>query len=161
MPPYLSPAWLQAFNTALAGLDLTEAVAAAGTGSLTASLGTFGVAQVVTDAPSGTQAADGTLRTVLTVDAGQITLTADPAGTLPANVTMVLTYADALAIARGELEPADALAAGRVRVRGELAVLVAGQAVLSAASAALGQTLTDLTDLDDTTDTTDTTDPDG
>jgi putative sterol carrier protein len=62
---------------------------------------------------------------------------------------MVLTYEDALAIARGELRPADALAAGRVRVRGELSVLVAGQAVLNAASVALGRTLTDLTDLTD------------
>ena len=49
----------------------------------------------------------------------------------------------------GNCDPADALAAGRVRVRGELAVLVAGQAVLNAASAALGRTLTDLTDLTD------------
>ncbi len=32
--------------------------------------------------------------------------------------TIVLGYADALAMARGELDPADALAAGRVRVRG-------------------------------------------
>jgi SCP-2 sterol transfer family len=155
MPPYLSPAWVLAFNAALADLDLHEAVAAAGAGSLTASQGTFGVAQVVTDAPPSTGAEGGTLRTVLTVDAGRLTLAADPAGTLPVNVTMVLTYADAIAIARGDLEPADALAAGRVRVRGELAVLVAGQAVLQAASAALGPTLTDLTDLTDLDDATD------
>jgi hypothetical protein len=37
-----------------------------------------------------------------------------------------------------------------VRVRGELAVLVAGQSVLNAASLALGRTLTDLTDQGDT-----------
>jgi hypothetical protein len=161
MPPYLSPAWVQAFNAALAGLDLTDAIAAAGAGSLTASRGTFGVAQVVTDAPPGPGTAGGTLRTVLTVDAGRITLVADPDEALPANVTMVLAYADALAIARGELEPAEALANGRVRVRGELAVLVAGQAVLQAASAALGQTLTDLTDLDDTTELPHPADPGG
>jgi hypothetical protein len=159
MPPYLSPAWVHAFNAALAGLDLTDAIAAAGAGSLTASRGTFGVAQVVTDAPAGPDTAGGTLRTVLTVDDGRITLVADPDEAVPANVTMVLAYADALAIARGELEPAEALAGGRVRVRGELAVLVAGQAVLQAASAALGQSLTDLTDLDDSTGATGPTAP--
>jgi hypothetical protein len=152
MPPYLSPAWVQAFNDALAGLDLRDAIAAAGAGSLTASSGSFRVAQVVRDAPAPGGAAGvgsvGEVRTVLTVDDGRISLTADPDGTLPANVTIVVTYADAMAIARGEIDPADALAAGSVRVRGELAVLVAGQTVLNAASAALGQTLTDLTDLD-------------
>ena len=49
-------------------------------------------------------------------------------------------------MARGELDPADALAAGRVRVRGDLAALVAGQDVLAAASARLGAELGDLTD---------------
>jgi hypothetical protein len=167
MPPYLSPAWIQAFNAALEGLDLTDAIAAAGAGSLTASQGTFRVAQVVTDAPAGGAADDvgraddsgSVVRTVLTVDEGRISLTSDPDASLPSNVTIVLSYADALAIARGELDPAEALAAGRVRVRGELAVLVAGQSVLNAASAALGRTLTDLTDLNDPYDLNDTTDP--
>ena len=49
-------------------------------------------------------------------------------------------------MARGELDPADALAAGRVRVRGDLAALVAGQDVLAAAAARLGTDLEDLTD---------------
>jgi len=151
MPRYLTPAWVQAFNAALAGLDMREAIASAGAGSLTAAQGTFAVAQVVTDAPDDA-APGGVVRTVLTVDDGRISLTLDPKETLASNVTIVLTYADAMAIARGEVDPADALAAGSVRVRGELAVLVAGQAVLNAASAALGQTLTELTDLDDPTD---------
>ena len=50
----------------------------------------------------------------------------------------MLGYPDALAMARGELDPADALAAGRVRVRGDLAALVAGQDVLATAAARLG-----------------------
>jgi hypothetical protein len=150
MPPYLSLAWVQAFNAALAGLDLTAAIAAAGTGSLTAAQGTFSVAQVVSDAPAMPGASGGIVRTVLSVDDGRIMLTSDPDETLPSNVTIVVAYVDALAIARGELDPADALAAGRVRVRGELAVLVAGQSVLNAASLALGRTLTDLTDQGDT-----------
>ena len=158
MPPYLSPAWVQAFNTALAGLDLTDAIAEAGAGSLTAAQGTFSVAQVVTDAPAMPGASGGIVRTVLTVDDGRIMLTADPGEALSTNVTIVVAYVDALAIARGELDPADALAAGRVRVRGELAVLVAGQSVLNAASLALGRTLTELTDL---TDQGDTANPDG
>jgi hypothetical protein len=158
MPPYLSPAWVQAFNAALAGLDLTDAIAEAGAGSLTAAQGTFSVAQVVTDAPAMPGASGGIVRTVLTVDDGRIMLTADPGEALSTNVTIVVAYVDALAIARGELDPADALAAGRVRVRGELAVLVAGQSVLNAASTALDRTLTELTDL---TDQGDTANPDG
>jgi hypothetical protein len=180
MPPYLSPEWVQAFNDALAGLDLSDAVAAAGAGSLTVAQGTFAVAQVVTGGPEGlaapgaavspgangstgsngsTDANGSTVRTVLTVDGGRLTLVEDPTGAIPANVTVVLTYGDALAIARGSLHPADALAAGRVRVRGELSVLVAGQAVLNAASAALGRSLADLTDPADPADPTDPTDP--
>ena len=162
MPPYLSPEWVQAFNDALSGLDLSDAVAAAGAGSLTVAQGTFSVAQVVTGGPEGLAApgaaaaspdsGGATVRTVLTVDGGRLTLVEDPTGAMAANVTVVLTYDDAVAIARGSLHPADALAAGRVRVRGELSVLVAGQAVLNAASAALGRTLTDLTDLTESTD---------
>jgi hypothetical protein len=161
MPPYLSPEWVRAFNHALADLDLSDAVAAAGGGSLTVAQGTFAVAQVVTGGPdglaapgaSGTADSNGsTVRTVLTVDGGRLTLVEDPTGAIASNVTVVLTYDDALAIARGSLHPADALASGRVRVRGELSVLVAGQAVLNAASAALGRTLADLTDLTDPTD---------
>ncbi len=48
-------------------------------------------------------------------------------------VTVSLSYEDAAAMSRGELDPAEALGQGRVRVRGDLAVLVAGQALLAAA----------------------------
>jgi len=83
---------------------------------------------------------------VLSVNQDGVTMTLDPTSSLPADVTIVVAYADALAIARGELDAADALATGRVRVRGELAVLVAGQSVLNAASALLGTSLVELTD---------------
>ena len=156
MPRYLSPEWVQAFNAALAGLDLREAIAAAGAGSLTASGGTFRIAQIVTGspggAPDGTVSADGTVSTLLTVEDGRITLETAPPGSRGADVTIVVSYDDAFAIARGALDPADALAAGRVRIRGELAVLVAGQTVLNAAAAALGTALTDLTEVDDPDD---------
>ena len=68
------------------------------------------MAQVVTGGPEGLAApgaaaaadSDGaTVRTVLTVDGGRLTLIEDPTGTIAANVTMVLTYDDALAIAAG------------------------------------------------------------
>jgi putative sterol carrier protein len=88
---------------------------------------------------------------VLTIAEGRAHLALDPDGSASAaaDVTMVLGYADALAMARGELEPADALASGRIRVRGDLSALVAAQAVLQAASARLGSALQDLTDLPD------------
>ena len=139
MARYLSPEWVHAFNQALAGLDLSAAIAEAAQGSLTASDGAFSVAQVVTDGP------DGPVRTVLSVEGDRVALALNPDETRPANVTIVLHYDDALAMAVGRLDPADALAAGRVRVRGELAVLVAGQAVLAAAAAQLGGSLADLT----------------
>ena len=66
------------------------------------------------------------------------TCASTPRSTVAGTATIVLGYADALAMARGELDPADALAAGRVRVRGDLAALVAGQDVLAAAAARLG-----------------------
>ena len=62
MPRYLSPEWVQAFNAALSDLDLTDAIAAAGAGSLTASDGVFAVAQVVTNAPDDIGAPAGEVR---------------------------------------------------------------------------------------------------
>jgi hypothetical protein len=150
MPRYLSPEWVQAFNAALADLDLREAIAAAGAGSLTASGGTFRIAQIVTGSPDDPPG--GTISTLLTVEGGRITLETASPGSRGADVTIALSYDDAFAIARGALDPADALAAGRVRIRGELAVLVAGQTVLNAAAAALGTALTDLTEVDDPDD---------
>jgi SCP-2 sterol transfer family len=168
---YLSPAWVESFDAALGALDLADAIAAAAAGSLLAADGAFTVAQVVegapdptdvgtdtdtgtgtgtdthTDTDAGTGTA-GTVRTVLTIAEGRAHLVLDPDGAASdaADVTLLLGYADALALARGELEPADALAAGRIRVRGDLAALVAAQSVLQAASAQLGSALVGLTD---------------
>ncbi len=75
-----------------------------------------------------------------------LALDADGARSAAATATIALGYADALDLALGRLDPADALAAGRVRVRGDLAALVAGQTVLAAAAALLGSALDDLTD---------------
>jgi putative sterol carrier protein len=92
------------------------------------------------------QAGGGDVNLVLTVAEGKARLGLDPAGTVGGTATMVLGYAEALAMARGQLDPADALAAGRVRVRGDLAALVAGQDVLAEAAARLGTDLAGLTD---------------
>ena len=83
---------------------------------------------------------------VLTVADGRPASRSTRRGTAGGTATIVLGYAEALAMARGELDPADALAAGRVRVRGDLAALVAGQDVLAEAAARLGTDLEELTD---------------
>ena len=149
MPRYLSPEWVASFDAALGALDLSDALAAAGAGSLAAADGTFSVVQVVTAVPEDIRpagATDGQVHVVLTVAEGRAHLGLDPTGTAGGTATIVLGYPDALAMARGELDPADALAAGRVRVRGDLAALVAGQDVLAEAAARLGTDLDDLTD---------------
>jgi SCP-2 sterol transfer family len=146
MPRYLSPEWVESFDAALGALDLSDAVAAAGAGSLAAADGRFSVVQIVTGVPEDVQAGGGDVHLVLTVAEGKARLGLDPAGTVGGTATIVLGYAEALAMARGELDPADALAAGRVRVRGDLAALVAGQDVLAEAAARLGTDLEGLTD---------------
>jgi hypothetical protein len=172
MARYLSPEWVRSFDAALSALDLSDVVAAAGARSLAAADGTFSVVQVVTGVPpavpagpAGTAGPDAEspatadVRVVLTVAGGRAHLALDPNGDVPGTATIVLGYADAAAMARGELDPADALAAGRVRVRGDLAALVAGQDVLAAAATRLGTDLADLADPADSTDPADPTDP--
>jgi len=155
MARYLSPEWVESFDAALRALDLADVLAAAGHGSLAAADGAFSVVQVVTGVPPDVAGADSSgagsrdeVRVVLTVEGGRARLERVPAG--PGGdggtATIVLGYPQALALARGELDPADALAAGQVRVRGDLAALVAGQDVLAAAAAQLGSALDGLTD---------------
>jgi putative sterol carrier protein len=148
MAHYLSPEWVRSFDAALGALDLSDAVAAAGAGSLAAADGTFSVVQVVTGVPEEVRGPDGTeeVHVVLSVEGGRCSLALDPGGERSGTATIVLGYPEALAMARGELDPADALAAGRVRVRGDLAALVAGQDVLAAAAERLGATLEGLVD---------------
>ncbi len=157
MARYLSPEWVQAFDDALGALDLSDAISAAAAGSFAAADGTFTVAQVVSGVPTDVAGAVGgsaghEVRVVLSVTEGHAHIALDADGTgAAATTTIALEYADALALALGRLDPADALAAGRVRVRGDLAALVAGQEILAAAAALLGPALDDLTDpIDDT-----------
>jgi SCP-2 sterol transfer family len=136
---FLSPGWVEEFNTALDGVVLPDPGPDAG---LVASEGRFTVAQDVRATP------DGDVRLIMRIDAGSIHLGLDsvdhdggdrdrPAGSNSEapepDVTISLTYVDAAALSKGEFSPAEALNAGRVRVRGDLSVLVTAQQMFHAA----------------------------
>ena len=139
MARFLSPSWAEEFNAALEGAVLPGPDPDAG---LAAADGTFTVVQEVRGAP------DGDVRVILRVDDGALRLQVDgPPATRPTRpateprtadpeVTIVISYDDAVAMSKGELAPAEALNAGRIRVRGDLSVLVAAQQMLMAARAA-------------------------
>ena len=126
MPRFLTPAWAEAVTTALSGAVLAGPGPDAG---LAAADGEFTVVEEVRGSP------DGDVRLVLRAHDGTLSLgvgpldAVDPGGT----VTIALGYDDAVAMARGSLAPAEALNAGRIRVRGDLSVLAAGQELLVAA----------------------------
>ena len=133
MPRLYSPEWVAEFNRAVTGLD----VRAVDTGtSLVASGGRFQVDQVVHDAPDG----EILVRLSVTRDtvALSVTNTDHPFKGGAANVTIALSYQDAAAVSEGALDAAGAIGEGRVRVRGDLSVLAAAQALLTAARERLG-----------------------
>lgn len=121
MVRFLSPEWVDAFNQAVADVHLATPGPGAG---LAVRDGRFSMAQVVTGGPAGE------VQTTLTVDAGRVAITSGETG--GAEVTIRLTWPDAVAMAAGTLAPGEAIAAGRVRVRGDLSVLAEAQAVLAA-----------------------------
>lgn len=128
MARFLSALWVEEFNTALAEVSLPGPDPDAG---LAAVDGEFVVAQEVRGSP------DGDLRLLLLAGEGTLQLEVEPITDdadhhRPAGVTMALSYPDAVALSRGELTPAEALNAGKIRVRGDLSVLVAGQRLLDA-----------------------------
>ena len=133
MPRFLTPEWVASFNAALDGVVLPGPGADAG---LAAADGNFSVAQEVRGGP------DGDVRLVLSVADGHLVLDLGPLGDPdpvdepvgpPADVTIALGYDDAVALSTGVLSSAEALNAGRIRVRGDLSVLAAGQEQLRAA----------------------------
>jgi putative sterol carrier protein len=134
VPRFLTPSWVEEFNAALDGVVVPVPGPDSG---LAAQDGRFTVAQEVRGTP------DGDVRLILHVDDGSLHLSLTALdGTGSGNtegpeptVTVALAYEDAAAMAKGELAPADALTTGRVRVRGDLSVLVAGQQMLAAARA--------------------------
>jgi putative sterol carrier protein len=132
---FLSPEWAEEFSAVLSGLAPpgTDPDADAPNGPVT-----------VVEEIHGTP--DGDVRLVLRIEDGALglqlepgTVGADhpdaPAGTRP-DVTITVSYEDAAAMSRGELSPAEALNAGRIRVRGDLSALVAAQHLLDAARSA-------------------------
>jgi len=128
VPRFLSPDWVAAFNEALDGAPLDGPATG---GSLVAAEGHLRVTQLVSGVPPD----GGLLATTLVVEDGRLRLERYPGGEdpdpgAPPHVTISLAYEDAAAMSRGELAPAEALATGRVRVRGDLAVLVASQLLL-------------------------------
>ena len=132
MARFLSPEWVEGWNTALASEPLPEAGPEAG---LAMADGHVTVVQEVHGTP------DGDVRLVMTVDGGSVRLALHAAsedggggGHAPEpdpDVTIALSYQDAAAMSRGELTPAEALTAGRIRVRGDLSALAATQQVLN------------------------------
>lgn len=139
MALFLTQEWVDELNDALSGASVP------GPGpedSLTAAEGRFTVVQEVQGAPGGDR------RLVLHVDGESLRFELAPpaepsapnvapedtGGRAPGpEVTIAVDYEDAAALARGELTPAEALGAGRIRVRGDLSVLVAAQRMLEAA----------------------------
>ncbi|HEY5096484.1 MAG TPA: SCP2 sterol-binding domain-containing protein [Acidimicrobiales bacterium] len=140
MARFLSPSWVEELNAALEGAVLPDPAPDAGLAMVD---GKVTVVQEVHGTP------DGDVRLVMRIEAGTIRLhlagrpartgegPAADAGDAP-NVTIALSYEDAAALSKGELTPAEALNAGRIRVRGDLSALAAGQQLLSAARAAAG-----------------------
>lgn len=139
MPQFLTSAWVEAFNGAMASVSVPAPGADAG---LVPQSGVFVVAQEIRGAAGG----DVTL--LLRFDEGTLELALAPGNgdtERKPNVTIALSYDDAVAMAKGELSPAEALTAGRVRVRGDLAVLIAGHELMAEARRHTGSLAADTT----------------
>ena len=137
MARFLTPSWAEQFNAALEGAEVAGPGPDAG---LAAADGNFTVVQEVRGTPDGDvrvvlRVADGALRLQLHRLAADGADHADGSEGNHPEVTIVVSYDDAVAMSKGELTPAEALNAGRIRVRGDLSVLVAAQQMLMAARA--------------------------
>lgn len=144
MARFLTPAWVEELNLALEGVPLPDPGPDAG---LAVAEGRVVVVEEVHGTP------EGDIRLIMTIDAGTVHLELDttdgPSGrTTPqrdggdgATVTIALAYADAAALSQGGLTPAEALNAGRIRVRGDLAALAASQRILDGARSGAAGTL--------------------
>ena len=124
---YLSESWFDEVNEA-AGASASLKEATAGVRLV--------IQQVVTGGP------DGEVRYWLRMEDGTVEGRlgdAEAAGVEP-DATFTQSYRTAVAVSRGELRAEDALLAGRIRLRGDLGVLVRHQAAL----AGLADAFTDL-----------------
>ena len=134
MPRFYSAEWVAAFNEQVAGVDPASVDLGA---SLAATGGRFSVTQVIEGAPAEEGGPGEQVVATLSVDDHTVTLALGPPDSGRADVTVLLSWTDVAAMSRGELDAAGALAAGRVRVRGDLAVLVAAQGLLAEAAGRL------------------------
>ena len=127
MPRFLTPEWVAGFNAALDGVVLPApgARCRAGGGRRSVHGGRGGPGHPGRRPRLVLRAAEGTLA----LEVGPL----DAPDVARADVTIALGYEDAAALSAGELSPAEALTAGRIRVRGDLSVLAAGQELLAAA----------------------------
>jgi hypothetical protein len=135
MARFLSPAWTDEFNRSLDGVVVPGPGPDAGLGAIE---GRFTVVQEVRDTPDGDvslilRVGDGSLHLELAPEPGVDGHHPGGADPSDADVTIVVSYVDAAAMSRGELSPAEALNTGRIRVRGDLSVLVAAQQMFEAA----------------------------
>ena len=132
MARFLTPEWVEELNAALDGVPLPDPDPDAG---LAMAEGRVIVVQEVHGTP------DGDVRLVLRIEAGAVQLSLDDGSDRGGGeesaptVTIAVSYQDAAAMGRGELTPAEALNAGRIRVRGDLAALAASQRILNTARA--------------------------
>lgn len=118
---FLSPEWFEALGAALGQIAVVEEPSIV-------------LGQIVTDVSS----AGGEVRYSIVMGGGR------PARLTPhsldtAEVVLVAAYADALAMARGEVTGASLLAAGRIKIRGDAARLVEAAASVEAVAAAARQ----------------------
>jgi hypothetical protein len=117
---YLSPAWIEAAGAAVAGDDRLGA-ALAGV--------TLTVEQVVTGGPGGEVVWS------LAVEDGKVSLTPGPAPR--SDLRLTSDYATAAAVAAGALGAQRAFVEGRLRVGGDLSLLITHQRALAAVDDAL------------------------
>jgi putative sterol carrier protein len=118
---YLSPEWIDAAGRALAG--------DAGLKDATVDV-QFTLEQVVTEAPAG-----DTVRWYVAIDHGRVEMAA---GAAPAaDLRFTTTYVTAAAIASGALGAQRAFAEGKLRVGGDLSLLVAHHRTLASLDDAL------------------------
>lgn len=119
---FLTPEWFEELNRA-------TACPVPGEGSIT-------IQQVVTGGPQDEVAY------VVRVSGGRLEVSPGRVGDVDAphvDATISADYDTALALSRGELSARAALLAGRIKVRGDTNALLAGQAAMQAAQAAVDE----------------------
>ena len=122
MAAYLSPAWFEDVNEAArSSAELRSATAGA----------RVTIQQVVTGGPTGE------VRYWVRLHDGAVE--AGPGDTEAPDATVTQSYETAVAVSRGDLAIEEALLEGRVRLGGDVAVLLRHAAALGGVAAAFGQ----------------------